>query len=614
VSTEEDSPTERGRRADIPLQKTSSSRVSLLVMSETGVFTYGLPEAGEVTIGRGEKCDVRLSDAKASRLHVILRIGATMELVDQGSLNGTKVGDLIVPARKPVRLGAGDMITIGRTVLTLKAARTERPPTRVYSEAAFRERFDQERSAAAATQAGLSILQIRLPPDRRQSLRSTHGTRDAAGPDVAFIERLEATLAGALRPTDVVASYTPQSYMVLLPQTEPDVAMSIAGQIRAELRTRELPGKVGTACYPRDGATLDALQSAAAEELEEDDKVAAPSQLDRGAMERLAPLIERVAAGRINVLILGETGVGKEVMARTLHVRSARALGPMVCVNCAALSETLLESEIFGHEKGAFTGATQAKAGLLESANGGTVFLDEVGEMPLSLQAKLLRVLEQREVLRVGSLRPRPIDVRFLAATNRDLETEIRAGRFRQDLFFRLNGISLTIPPLRERLEEIEGLAKAFVEQAAEQSRRQVPQISRPVLALLKRYSWPGNIRELRNVMERAMMLGSGLAITLEHIPAELMGPLVPLSEPPPRPAYRPPVVTLSPDDTLSPERPTASTEAIFRPGMSERERVIAALEACDGNQTHAAKLLGIARRTLIMRIEDYGLPRPRKK
>jgi transcriptional regulator with GAF, ATPase, and Fis domain len=329
-------------------------------------------------------------------------------------------------------------------------------------------------------------------------------------------------------------------------------------------------------------------------------------------MQRLAPMIDRVAAGQINVLILGETGVGKEVMARTLHVRSTRALGPLVCINCAAFTESLLESEIFGHEKGAFTGALQAKVGLLESANGGTVFLDEVGEMPLSLQAKLLRVLEQREVLRVGSLRPRAIDVRFLSATNRDLEVEIREGRFRQDLFFRLNGIALRIPPLRERVEEIEGLAIAFAKQAAEAARRDVPLISRPVLALLKRYSWPGNIRELRNVMERAVVLASGTAITLEHMPGELMGPVVSITHGAVEPE-RPTMLTLPPDDDEI-ETTTASTDGLFRPGMTDRERVVAALEACEGNQTHAAKILGIARRTLIMRIEEYGLPRPRKK
>jgi transcriptional regulator with GAF, ATPase, and Fis domain len=282
-----------------------------------------------------------------------------------------------------------------------------------------------------------------------------------------------------------------------------------------------------------------------------------------------------------------------------VHARSPRAEKPLVSINCAALSEALLESELFGHEKGAFTGAVATKQGLLESADGGTVFLDEVGEMPLALQAKLLRVLEQREVLRVGSLRPRSIDVRFLAATNRELEAEITAGRFRQDLYFRLNGVAMVIPPLRERLDEIESLAKSFVAQACERARRASLKIAPEVFELLRRYAWPGNIRELRNVMERAVLLTSGGVITLESFPANMMSA---------------PLRAIAGSMQASPQEPTIPPPPIVLPEGDERARIIAALAACDGNQTHAAKLLGISRRTLITRIEEYDLPRPRKK
>ena len=191
--------------------------------------------------------------------------------------------------------------------------------------------------------------------------------------------------------------------------------------------------------------------------------LAAPAAPRAGeAMRRVHELAERAAAGTINVLITGETGVGKELLAETVHRASPRRGGPYVCLNCAALSETLLESELFGHERGAFTGAVQAKLGLLETAARGTLFLDEVGELPLSTQAKLLRVIETREVARLGSVRPHRIDVRFIAATNRDLEAEVARGAFRADLYYRLNGITLTIPPLRVRLEEIRPLAETF--------------------------------------------------------------------------------------------------------------------------------------------------------
>ncbi len=611
MSNEDDFPTEN----TLPVarqQETPSSRFSLLVMSEAGVFMYSLPEKGEVTVGRGDKCDVRIVDAKASRVHATLIVAESVHVIDNASTNGTKVGDRPIPSGGKVPLAVGDMITIGATVLTLRRVRAQRPPTRVYSEAAFRELVDRERAMTEARVTGFAILQIRLRGDGGADvMRTTH--RGTAEPSVALVEKLELTLAEVLRPSDVVASYAPEVYVALLPETVPAVASSIETKLRTELRARGIHGLVGMACYPRDGRTLEALVDVATGDFAA--PAAAPaSQLDQGAMERLAPLIGRIAAGRINVLILGETGVGKEVMARTLHVRSSRALGPLVCVNCAAFSESLLESELFGHEKGAFTGAAQAKVGLLESASGGTVFLDEVGEMPLSLQAKLLRVLEQREVLRVGSLRPRPIDVRFLAATNRDLELEIREGRFRQDLYFRLNGISIVIPPLRERVDEIEGLAIAFAQQAAEAERRETPAITRPVLALLKRYSWPGNIRELRNTMERAVVLAEGV-VTLEHMPAELMGKALALSEAAGSAMGHgpPPDATIPPDMGLS-GTTSASIDGVFRPGMTERERVIAALDACEGNQTHAARILGMGRRTLITRIEEWGLPRPRKK
>jgi transcriptional regulator with PAS, ATPase and Fis domain len=312
-------------------------------------------------------------------------------------------------------------------------------------------------------------------------------------------------------------------------------------------------------------------------------------------MQALEPLVARIAAGTINVLVLGETGVGKEVMARTIHARSPRATAPLVCLNCAALSEALLESELFGHEKGAFTGAVQAKEGLLESAKGGTVFLDEVGEMPLALQAKLLRVLEQREVLRVGALRPRPIDVRFVSATNRDLEAESLAGRFRQDLYFRLNGIAIEIPPLRARREEIDALARAFVTQASREAGRAPPLLAPDALAQLGRYSWPGNIRELKNVMERAVLLCEGGEITVGHL---RLGRGAELASKPPGPGDAPAPSFADKDDEW----------------RTERARIMAALDQCVGNQTYAAKILGISRRTLVTWMTEYEVPRPRKR
>jgi len=229
--------------------------------------------------------------------------------------------------------------------------------------------------------------------------------------------------------------------------------------------------------------------------------------------------IARAAQANSTVLILGETGTGKELTARAIHQSGSRAGNPFVAVNCAALAETLLESELFGHEKGAFTGAVVQKKGRLESANGGTVFLDEIGEMPLQLQVKLLRVLQERQVERVGGTQPVKLDIRLVAATNRNLEEEVRAGRFRQDLYYRLNVVTLKTPALRQRPSDILPLAMHFAAKFGQQCGRRITGISPEVQPYLLRYDWPGNIRELENAIERAVVLGSGDMLELEDLP-----------------------------------------------------------------------------------------------
>jgi two-component system response regulator AtoC len=308
------------------------------------------------------------------------------------------------------------------------------------------------------------------------------------------------------------------------------------------------------------------------------------------AMHELHDVIGRVAPGEINVLLLGETGAGKEIVARTVHARSARAAGCFVAVNCAALSETLLESELFGHEKGAFTGADRARPGLLEGAAGGTVFLDEVGEMSLSCQAKLLRALEERSVVRLGSLVARSIDVRFVAATNRDLEAEVEVGRFRRDLFYRLDGVTLRVPPLRQRPGEVEQLTQQFLVRYARQLGRATPTLDEASRQALRDHLWPGNVRELRNVIERAVLLSDGGVIRPEHLRLT-------------RAAATPTI-----------ERPAVAAPLQREVQAMEKARILSVLEACGGNQSAAARELGMARNTLLRRLDRYGIPRPRKK
>ena len=313
------------------------------------------------------------------------------------------------------------------------------------------------------------------------------------------------------------------------------------------------------------------------------------------AMRRLFDLIQRVAPSDLSVLILGETGAGKEIVAESVHRASPRASGPFARLNCAALSPTLLESELFGHEKGAFTGAVGARPGLLESATGGTVFLDEAGEMPRAVQVKLLRVLEERLVLRVGGLKPRALDVRFVAATNRDLKAEIARGTFRQDLYYRLNGITVEVPPLRARVTEIEPLARHFADRAAARATRTAPAIGPAALAALRAYDWPGNVRELRNAIERAVLLAGDETIVPAHLPDEIVA------------GSRLPVAITSASPALDID---ATNQLRSGVGAFERERIIEALAQCAGNQTRAAELLGVSRRTLVTKLKLYDIPR----
>jgi len=323
-------------------------------------------------------------------------------------------------------------------------------------------------------------------------------------------------------------------------------------------------------------------------------------------MEELYAELGRIALGEIAVLILGETGVGKEVVARAVHEASRRRAAPFVAIHCAALPQNLLESELFGHEKGAFTGALQAQRGLLESAEGGTVFLDELGEIPLATQVTLLRAIETKRVLRLGSRVEKAIDVRFVSATSADLESDIARGTFRADLYYRLAGYAISVPPLRVRTSEIAALARRFLTESARQMGRPVPRLSADALQSIESYAWPGNVRELRNVIERALLLCGGEVLDRSHLPSRLLdadrlsAPPAPPQSPPPEGALR--------EKRLAEGSLRSELEAI------ERDKIIEALARCAGNQTHAAQLLGISRRTLVSRLSEYQIPRPRSR
>jgi two-component system nitrogen regulation response regulator GlnG len=329
------------------------------------------------------------------------------------------------------------------------------------------------------------------------------------------------------------------------------------------------------------------------------------------AMQRVFKLVGTVAASDVTVLIQGETGTGKELVARAIHLHSRRLGKPFVPVNCAAVPKDLLESELFGHERGAFTGAVATRRGKFEMAHGGTLFLDEVADMDGTLQTKILRVLQERVAERVGGEQPIPVDVRVLAATNQDLAAAVRNRRFREDLYYRLNVVTIQLPALRERMEDVPFLVAHFLRAAAEEAGREPPELSPAAMDLLLAYHWPGNVRELENVIQRATVFARGGAILPEHLPEPVRGgagegrtPAPPLAEP---------VKGLL--AALRSERDGGLYEHVL--SLVEKPLLEAVLARCGGNQLRAAAILGINRNTLRKKMRALGIEggrEPRKR
>jgi two-component system response regulator HydG len=303
-------------------------------------------------------------------------------------------------------------------------------------------------------------------------------------------------------------------------------------------------------------------------------------------MKAMLAMLALIAPSEATVLISGESGTGKELIARCIHHNSSRKEHALVVVNCAALTETLLESELFGHEKGAFTGADRRREGLFMQANNGSIFLDEIGETSPAMQAKLLRVIQEREIQRVGGDQPLGIDVRILAATHRDLAEEVAQGRFREDLYYRLNVVRVEVPPLRERSEDIPPLAQHFIAKYSEKNRKQVKGLSPLAMDILLKYGWPGNVRELENVIERAVILLTGDRITDKDFPSTLTEPY------------------LIKGDGVEPPKPVLTHRPLEE---IEKEAILGTLEATGGNKSETARILKISRKTLHNKLKEYG-------
>jgi two-component system, NtrC family, response regulator AtoC len=547
----------------------------LFVIGEERFSTHELPQSGQVVLGSASECDVVVADPTVAPRHARLEIGPPSSLEDLGSGRTTQVGATAIPCGGRAEVAPGGAIQLGAAVLLLERPRGSLP-RRILSADYLEDRIQEECYRAERKQTVFSLLRIALPVS-------------------ASTDAIEHVLAANLRLVDVVASYGPREYGILLCETPAAGAEIVAARLRQRLGDAHATPALGMAFYPRDGNDAFSLIAQAAPP---GTAGAALADLDKlpessPAVVELRRMVERVAASDISVLILGETGVGKERMAEELHRLSPRAAKPLVRLNCAALSDSLLESELFGHERGAFTGAHERKIGLLEAAGGGTVFLDEVGDMPSLTQVKLLRVLEERQVRRVGATASVGIDVRFVSATNRNLEQAIALGTFREDLYFRLNGIALVIPPLRDRPSEIEGLARHFIAEACRRAGRAPPRISREALQLLLAYPWPGNIRELRSVIERAVVLCDGDRLLPPHLPEQRMRAHF---------ARRDPAPVAKMTNGSSATRPLSSHEE------ERREELLRLLREHRGNVTAVGRAMNKARFQVQRWLKRYGI------
>jgi DNA-binding NtrC family response regulator len=544
-----------------------------VIIHEAGVSSYPLPEGtARVTIGRAEGCDIVIEDPLLSRVHAALHVGPGFAIEDLGSANGTILRERRLEPGERTPLGVNEAVGLGSAMLIVQPRFRALRAMWIRGHDYFEGRLGEECGRARRLRGSFALLHVHVT-------------------GAVTEDRMATACAELLHSSDVVARYGSDRYEILLEDAaDAEAVTDYIGHVFGDGQAR-----VGTAIYPRDGRDPESLMARAIADARgegEDQPGTDGLILVDPAMKNLYDLADRVARGDISVLITGETGAGKEILASYLHSRSPRAGKPFLCLNCASLPETVIESELFGHEKGAFTGAITGKAGLLETAHEGTVLLDELGELSLASQAKLLRVIEERRVLRVGGLKPRDIEVRFLAATNRDLEEEVANGRFREDLYYRIAGVTLSIPPLRSRKTEVVPLAERYGSNYARKLGLGRPlEIDAAARAFLESYTWPGNIRELRNMIERAVLLSGG-AVTLDHLPIEKL---------------------TSAHLSRARQAPAPVVAAAGDPAPGERDRILQVLAECGGNQTQAARRLGISRTTLSKRLEDLDIPRPRK-
>ncbi len=545
------------------------ARTTLVLYHRDGATVAHLEKGRSFVVGRAAPSEVEIPELGLSRQHARFTWdddGLWVE--DLGSTNGTKKnGELVTRAR----IAPGDEIAVGPVMVSVHVLSSIDEELRG---------FDGHDRFVAALADELTRARTFARPLALMMVRSTN-TKEG------HVSRWASRLRLRLRPVDRVGIYGPAAVLVTLPETTAEAVQGLVAALTG--------GQPALACnvvtFPGDGGSVEELISAVQQpRATRDEREQASSVIVKNpAMKQVMATVKRLAQSTIAVLIHGETGTGKEVIARALHDGGPRKKQPMRTINCAAIPGQLIESVLFGHEQGAYTGADKAARGLFEQASGGTVLLDEIGELAPSAQAALLRVLETKKVTRVGGDKEVDVDVRVIAATHRDLDAMVEAGRFRQDLLYRLNTMTVRLPPLRERVDEIKPLAERFLKEACKQASADVRSIDPQALAALEAYGWPGNVRELRNAIDRAVVLAENKTIMLADLTDRIRGA------------------------TKSAESEAGGDGALpsdYKDHLRkyEAELILKALHKHNGNQTEAAKALGLPLRTLVHKIQTYGI------
>lgn len=603
------------------------SRVALLLYHRDGVEAVPLLPGPGVIVGRASPADVVISDPSLSRTHArfILEEGAVI-VEDLSSKNGTYIGKLrisreVLPADGEVQMGAV-------TATIQQSVPADTLSLGLESHDSFRNALQLETVRARYFSRNFVIVIARTAKHRDGHLRNW-----------------EPRVRALLRPVDRVALYSSDTIELLLPETSADEACKLARAI-VEGREREPPLVCGVAQYPGAATTAEqllevALDAARSATVRESVRIAntentrslvsslrvqkkeeagatvgdAPEMIANSpVMQALLRDVKRVASTSIPVLLLGETGTGKEVIARLIHESSPRRDKPLISVNCGAIPENLIESALFGHERGAFSGAIEQRKGLFEAASSGTLLLDEIGELPLPAQAALLRVLETKRVTRVGSTKEIPVDCRIIAATHRDLDAMCQAGKFRQDLLFRIEIATLKLAPLRMRREDILPLIETFLAQANSANDCQVQGIEPPALTVLMRYSWPGNVRELRNALERAVVIAEGDVITIADLPERVRRSGASSAAQDDPEMEDDGLVTFASNLSSAHEDEgiTAQSGGLKQRLLKvEMDAIREAMVDANWSQAEAAKRLGLPLRTLQYKIKALGIRKP---